>query len=639
LVSLLISFLLFLSCLGLRRLGLLQALELKVYDCWLNWQPHDDSFASAIVLVGLTEEDIRSTLGRRYPLTDEQMARLLGAILAGSPSAVGVDIYRDLPVEPGSAGLNQVFREHKNVVAISLVGHNEAERVPPPPILAGTEQVGANDLVFDDDGTVRRGLLQLDDGKNLYFTLGLRLALIHLGYQKDGEVKVPPDPENEDLMRLGGTTLRPFQKNDGGYVNADDGGYQILLDYKGPREFKTFSITEVLQGIAKPEDFRDRIVIVGTRTSSVKDFIDTPLQKHEFAFKVHAIVADQLLRAARRGSRAAASLPDWQEEIWMLFLGVLGSMLGLGVRSPAPFAAGAAGGGLLLGFGTYGAFLKGLWLPFLPPALAWFTAAALVTSYISYLERQERAVLMRLFSRHVSPDVAETIWRHRDQFLEGGRLRAKKVTATVLFSDLKGFTSVSEAMDPGALMDWLNEYMESMARVITEHGGMINKYQGDGIMAVFGVPVPRQSEKEVGRDAVNAVICALVMRGQLSRLHEKWKVRGLPAVAMRVGIFTGPLVAGSLGSSERLEYTVIGDTVNTASRLESFDKELMDADIAANHCRVLIGGSTQSLLDGRFKTRLVGEMALKGKKEPVIIYGVIGRIEAAEAVTLKEAEA
>jgi adenylate cyclase len=175
-------------------------------------------------------------------------------------------------------------------------------------------------------------------------------------------------------------------------------------------------------------------------------------------------------------------------------------------------------------------------------------------------------------------------------------------------------------MDPQALMDWLNQYMETMVDVVEkQHNGQVNKFIGDAVMAVFGVPIPSVNFEEISRDATNAVSCALSMRREIERLREMWAIKGLPLIRMRVGIFTGPVLVGSLGGVERQEYAVIGDTVNTASRLESFDKNV-EADTP---CRILIGESTLHYLSNEFQTDCVGEVYLKGKQEKVTIYRVI----------------
>jgi adenylate cyclase len=277
---------------------------------------------------------------------------------------------------------------------------------------------------------------------------------------------------------------------------------------------------------------------------------------------------------------------------------------------------------LVLGGIAWIAFGLGWWIPFVAPAVAFVPAVTLVTSYISFQEKKQRGQLMQLFSKQVSPDIAQAIWEQREMFLAGQRPRSQKLTATVLFTDLEGFSTTSEKMDPAALMDWLNEYMEAMANTITAHQGVIEKYIGDAIMAVFGVPLARTSEDEIRRDARNAVRCALAMGVKIDELNAQWSERGLPVCGMRIGIHTGPLVAGSLGSTDRQEYTVLGDSVNTASRLESFDKDWVDPHWPRSNCRILISEATHRLLDGQFQTNRVGSMNLKNKNEPVTLYRV-----------------
>jgi adenylate cyclase len=231
---------------------------------------------------------------------------------------------------------------------------------------------------------------------------------------------------------------------------------------------------------------------------------------------------------------------------------------------------------------------------------------------------------MQLFSRHVSPEVAEEIWEQREQFFESGRLRPQQLIATVVFTDLVGSTTVAEKLTPAALMDWLNMYMNAMAQQVIIHGGIIDKYMGDAIMALFGVPLARSTEAEIGRDAVRAVECAVAMERTLKELNRAWQEQQAPMIGMRLGIYTGPLVAGSLGGTQRLEYTVIGDTVVTASRLESVDKHLFVPDHLEHPCRIFIGETTRRYLGDRFQTRRVGEVRLKGQDRVTPIYQVIG---------------
>jgi adenylate cyclase len=304
---------------------------------------------------------------------------------------------------------------------------------------------------------------------------------------------------------------------------------------------------------------------------------------------------------------------------------LLGGAIGYGIRSPWRSTIAILAGLLTLAVIAWRSFAAGWWIPLMYPAAAFLPAAALVTSYISFQEHRNRSQLMKLFANQVSPEIAEELWEQREAFLAGNRPRSQKLTATVLFTDLKGFSTTSEGLEPAALVDWLNEYMEVMASAVMAHDGVVEKYIGDSIMAVFGVPVPRTAPEQIARDATNAVRCALAMRKEMEDLNLAWVQRGLPACSTRIGIHTGSVVAGSLGSLDRQEYTVIGDNVNTASRLESFGKDSEDPYLRDDDkCRILISGPTQALLDGAFKLHEVGTMSLKGKAEKVMIYAVLG---------------
>jgi adenylate cyclase len=200
--------------------------------------------------------------------------------------------------------------------------------------------------------------------------------------------------------------------------------------------------------------------------------------------------------------------------------------------------------------------------------------------------------------------------------MAGDRPRPQRLTATVLFTDLKGFTAISEKMDPVDLMAWLDTYMSTMTDIVIRHEGVINKFIGDSIMAIFGVPIARKNQKEIAADARRAADCAIAMGKALEDLNRRWAKSGQATVAMRVGIHTGPLVAGTMGSRNRLEYTVIGDTVNTASRLESFDKTV-GSDLT---CRIVVSEATLACLGGGVAADPVGTVSLKGKSQGVSVY-------------------
>jgi adenylate cyclase len=626
---------------GLRQTGSLESLELAVYDWYIRLQPKTLASASRLVVIRVTEEDIRQQ--GTWPLPDATLAQVLTILIQHQPRAIGLDIYRDVPVPPGREQLDAVLTSHSHIIVPMKFGENGTNGVPPPPVLQDTEQVGFADVLVDPGGIVRRGLLFLGGGETPAYAFALRLALLYLLPE---DVFPQPDPVNPQFLRLGPTTIRRFEANDGSYIRADAQGYQFLLDFRDvPSAFPSYSLANLLAGEIKPEEIKDKIVLFGVMAESVKDAFYTPYSRGHHADQqmagivLHAHMISQLLRAALSGDAPLDTMSDTWEWGWIVLWSLMGSMVGLWLRSPWRFTCVAIGGLLLLSFATYSAFVRSWWLPVVPPALTWVTAAAVVTAYTSKRETKQRAFLMQLFARHVSPEVADTIWHEREQFLHNGRPRSQRMMVSVLFTDLVGFTSVSEKMEPQALVDWLNEYMEAMTPHVIGYHGVVLKYIGDGIMAVFGVPLARTTEAEIHQDALHAVQCALAMQRDLIQLNRRWRTQQLPMIGMRIGIFTGLVVGGSQGSTQRLEYNVHGDTVNTASRLESFAKESFVPDFLRDPCRILIGETTLQYLDDRFETQWVGEVRLKGKEEEVSVYRVVSDKEShISGMAQKEAE-
>ena len=614
----------------LRMTSVLEPWELLAYDWSMKTRPSVRALDSRIMLIGITEQDIQA-MGR-WPLTDATLARVLDKLLQHQPRAIGIDIYRDIPVPPGQKALESVLATHPNIIMVMKFGRDAHARVNPPAVLRGTDRVAFNDLLLDRDGIVRRGLLFMDEGEESASSFALRLAIQYL--QAAG-ITPQPDLVNPQHLRLGQTTFRPLEPNDGGYVGVDARGYQVLLDYMGTsRPVPSYPLSTLLAGQIPGEAIQGKIVLVGVTATSVPDVFHIPDSSGlvgdrgtVYGVLVHAVMVNQLLGAALDGLSPLATLSEPQESLWILMWGLLGGLIGYLGRSTVRFVVLTISGLVLLGLIAQTAMMKGWWIPLIPPALAWFMSAALITAYLMSREKKDRAVLMQLFSRHVSPEVAETIWQQRHQFWEGGRPRSQKVMVTVLFSDLEGFTSVSEKMDAQALLDWTNAYIEIMAEVVMKHGGIVDDYFGDAIKANFGVPLARTSEAEIRQDAMNAVNCALAMEREMMRINELWQQQRLPTARMRIGIFTGPAVAGSLGSAQRLKYTTIGDSVNIAARLESFVKDSWEPNPGESPCRILIGESTLQYLDEQFQTQRLGEMSLKGKSQRVIVYRLFGRGE------------
>ncbi len=621
--AVLISSIIFLVIVGLRRDGRLEALELAAFDWFIIIQPKLNAPNTRITLVRITDDDIHD-LGK-WPLTDGMLAGVMKSLLSHEPRAIGIDIFRDVPVPPGTDELDRVLLDNPHIVAVMKFGDGG---LPAPAVLLNTEKVGFNDVLVDAAGTIRRALLFLDDGVTSCASLAYRLAVLF--FRREGIVP-RGDATNPELLRLGPNTIKPLLADDGPYVHADDRGYQFLLDFRDdPHSFPSVTLKELLSGKVDDHAIRNRIVLLGVAAHGVKDFFFTPYSRslppdeQVSGIQVHAHAVSQLLRLGLGESSPTRTLPPACEDLWILLSCMIGGTVALGVHAPWRFASLLLSGVLVFGGIAFSAFHNGWWIPVVPPWLGWAGSASLSTAYTLSRERRQRSILMQIFSRHVSPMLAETIWRQREQFMDGGRPRSQKLVATTLFSDLQGFTPVVEKMDPLVLTEWLNTYMESMAQLVMDFGGVVDDYAGDGIKANFGVPIPRTSEEEIRKDAANAVKCALAMADRMEGLNSEWQERLLPTARLRVGISTGTVVATTIGSAQRLKYTTIGNDVNIAARLEGYDKLSMDAWMTGRPCRVLLSESTVKHVEDDFQVQQIGEVFLKGQERGIIVYFLKG---------------
>jgi adenylate cyclase len=620
----------------LRMMGALESVEIATYDEFLRRRPLPTAIAPRIALIEIVEDDIRSF---GHPLCDDTLALVLERVLAAKPRAIGIDLYRDAPVPqpcgardpdaplpPHYQALGKVVTESQNVVMVMKVPGPDESGTPPPAFLEGTNQFGFSDLPIDSDGAVRRAMLFLWHGDASYVSFSLQLALHYLA--PDG-LTLTADPEQPEFVRLGDTTVPPFESNDGGYVDEDAAGYQFLIEYlEGANAYPIFSLGQVARGEVSADAFHDRVVILGSTAVSVKDHLHTPVNQGSTpmpGIEVHGHEVSQLIRFAHGESKPLAVVSERGEMLWVLSWAFLGTLIGLwnrGARIQGFVAIAALAG--LVAF-AYQLFLHGTWIPVIAPALVGASATGLASLYTGFNERAQRRQVTDLFSRFLRPAVADEIWRQREAFSDStGLPRARSVTLTTLFSDLKGFTGASERMGPEQLTRWINGYLNAMAETVDRFEGVVDDYAGDGIKANFGFPVPAKNEDEITRDAQNAVRCALAMGEEMTRLNEQWRAAGLDEGRMRIGVYTGPATTGAIGGSKSLKYTTVGDSINTAARLETFDKESFASDPEARVSRVLIGGETFDRLDSSFETEFLGEHALSGKSEMTRIYRVLG---------------
>lgn len=613
---------------GLRHMGKLAPLELAAYDWLTRLKPKSSGANPHITIIGISEDDIDR---HGWPLTDETLAETLSILLRHRPRAIGVDIFRDKKIPPGTDKLESIWKANPKIIGV-MEGFGRNGEVPPPFPLRdpngggfNENQVGFNDIPIDPGGTVRRGLLFIDDGEKFYYAFSLRLALHYLA--KEG-IFPHPDQFNPDLMMLGQTTITPLDPQDGGYVGADTGGYQYLIDFhENSRSFETFSLSSLHAGRISSDRIRERIVLIGViDDASVKDIFSTPLKRYKESqlqtpgVVLHAHMISQLLRYGQNKGAVITPLKPHEEIFWILCWCIAGSLTAILFRSPFTFAMAAPATLTGLTLVAFAAILGGLWIPLIPPLLGYGISCAFLTVLISHREMRHRVLLMNLFSRQVSPEIAKTIWNKRDQFSDGGRPRPQELCITVLYLQFTMLNAVTGEKDPAYIVEWINAYVEPALKLISRYGGTVDDCSSDGIKANFGFPIPRQTDSEIKKDAVNAIECALLIEKEVKRLNTVWEKHGYPAGSIQIGIASGKAFAAALGYQERVKYTAIGRPVYIASMLARYHKAFMETKASST----LVSETVVSYAGEDFRIRRLGSDKLEESKDKISVYHVLG---------------
>lgn len=400
------------AVLGVQHSGAFQSLELMVLDQWFRARPLE-AVDLRIVLVTIDESDF-NTPGQ-YPISDTVLAELLTKIQQQQPRVVGMDIYRNLPVEPGHAALQQVYRQMPNLIGIEkTLSRSSFPSVDPPPILRERNQIAASDLVLDHDGKVRRNLLSLrvnrpeeKDSRTLE-TLGTRLALEYL----KAEGVTPKPLPGSDQVQLGQVTLAPLLPTTGGYVRADTGGFQVLADFRNLRQrFTSVSLSDILQNRIPAGLMQNRIVLIGSIAESLNDRFFTPYS-HTAALtsagvEVHADFASQLISAAINGRPLLRGVSAWLGTLWLLIW--LGSGVVLGVqmhslRRTILLSVGLTIAGIA---GAYALFLSGWWIAIVAPILGMKAVALVTRTYLVWRSLSESHAALQDYAKTLEQKVEE----------------------------------------------------------------------------------------------------------------------------------------------------------------------------------------------------------------------------------------
>ena len=449
----------------------------------------------------------------------------------------------------------------------------------------------------DPDGIIRRAMLALPYGRSknraewdLYASMDVQTVRYYLNL-----------PNEKIILNFGAAGLENLEFGSSILVQPDDVG-RVLINYRGPvRTFPYVSIADVVNKQFPPGTFKDKIVLVGASATGIGDLRNTPFSSYDYpGVEIHANVIDNILNQRF----LLLEVPQISTDLFMIFL--FGVPLGLWLATTQPRWMVLA---LLLQAPFSGvvlwAFNRGWLLNVTVPTIVLFANTMLVSLYRVLLEEREKRKVRGAFQQYVSPEVIRRVLTNPEL------VQPRKQEITILFSDIRGFTSISEKLDAQKLADLLNAYLTEMTKIVFRNQGTLDKYIGDAVMAFWGAPF------EDSGHAQKAGRAALDMLAKLTEMQKDWLRDGLPLLDIGIGLNTGVASVGNMGSSLRYGYTALGDAVNLAARLEGLNKEY--------GTRVLFSEfAFRSARSPDFVFREVDIIRVKGKEQGVAIYELMG---------------
>ena len=587
----------------------LQLLELKTYD--LRFVLNGKQPPPAGIVLAQIDANTEAAFPEPHIFWQPHFAEMMRAAAAGKARAIGLDISFALSVERWEPDFDRqlaaAFAEVSATTPVVLAYDSlqpGAQDLPLYMMASAMGAMGYANLTLDADGFVRRQELISRDSA-AWESFAARLAAVTLKASWSGS-NAPDDPP-PGTLQLGD-----------GMVPLDSSGF-LLIHYWGPAAtFPSVSMAAVLRAqslhdtAALEKWFQGKVVLVGTLDPSDQHSTPfylggpgrggkTPGEKQAMTPGVE-IQANALATLLERRYLREAPL-GWK---WALVLGaaLLAAVCIVRMRFPL---------GPLLLLGAVAAYLvvsvvslgNGTVLPVVSPVLAVILSGLSSYGTQALTEGRQKRLLQEVFGRYVSAEVAKELLDYGEVPLGG-----TSQTVTVMFTDLRNYTSYCQGRDPHQVVAELNQYFAEMSSEIKAHGGMINKFIGDGIMALFGAPVPHPD------DALRAVACGLKMVARNEEFNRRRAAQGLPALVIGIGLHTGMAVVGNIGASDKMEYTAIGDAVNVASRIEGENKTF--------GTKLLLSEATYQQVSNQMTAEPVGSARMKGIDEPMILYKVSG---------------
>ena len=584
-----------------------ESINLLIYDLVLSTLQKESTnrkkAMNEVVVVGIDENDINQF---GWPMNDNYLCEAIKTLSQWGAASISLDLYRDVEVPPQNTCLRKTIKTNRKLISI----RNIAEDIPAIP---GTpdHQQGFNDLVVDSDGVIRRDLVHVSNQELSVRSLALRI--LEVANQKPNL-----DKQVEALPSKVWLT-----KNAGGYLSLLGAGYQTMLDTNNIENIRTKSLSDVLNKSIDPSEITGRIVLIGSTAKSIKDVYQIPQSRFHSGdsylqapgVKIHALRVINLTELIQNQKASIHALRREKTQQLAIFLFILGIALAEIPKSLKVSILSIGVTAITIGLGLILLQAKlNIWVGLSLPISALVVSGVTGSARRGLVSQQHQRVMQKLLGQTSSPAVAEQLWERRDELLQNGRFLGKEQWVTILFTDTCNFTTVSEQLSPSELMNWLNRGMSIAVDAVNKRNGMVNKFTGDGMLAVFGAPLSKGRHQ----DAKNAIEAAAEIQSKFKELNRELKNEKTHKMKLRVGIHSGIVLTGSLGNTERLEYAVMGDTVNCASRLESYEKNCQN-----NLVRVLISSVTRDYLaedNNRYLWESWGPLKVKGRSEELLVY-------------------
>ena len=526
-------------------------------------------------ITGVAQEQIKPQIARLHPSSLEQVFESTELNIGGST------IYQSSPAT--DVDINEI-----------PLGQDILAAQAPLEILAkNTNNFGYFNATPDPDGPMRQIPLFLRYDGKLYPSLALKAAAIYFGY---------------DIRPLRGelfpNTLSGVDVGGERAVPTNEQGVQLINYYKDPASyFPHFSVKDIINGRIDPSSFRDKVVFVGMTAQGGYDLRPNPFSPATPGVYIHAMVAQNMVDSRFLERWTGIALLEALAYLIMglafaLVLPKLSPVVGLLTTLFTALA--------LYIFDTAWVFPNGHWMLLVFPTIQLFFLYLGVTIYGYFTEGKEKRQIKNAFQFYLSKSVVDEVLDDPTKLSLGGEKRV----CTVLFSDIRGFTTISERLAPEKLTALLNEYLTPMTNIVFKHEGTLDKYMGDAIMAIFGAPVAHPDH------AARSCLTALEMMEKLEVLHADWRGVGLPELDIGIGVNTGPMSVGNMGSKVRFDYTVLGDNVNLGSRLEGINKQY--------GTNIIVSEYTYNYAKDAIYARELDSVRVKGKRDPVKIYELLG---------------